>query len=228
MAHLLVVDSNTKARNVLAISLKTRGQRVTSIESLDTLAAAMAIYTPDHVLISVSRQSSSATLIACERLRAWSAVPIIVLSDFVDERMKVKMLDNGADDYLVQPIRLDELLARIRAIHRRLAYRTNNASPILNTGDLTVDLSSRSVRVKDQHVPLTHKEYALLKVLAQAHGQLVTYETLLQEIWGREGANERACVRTLVKQLRRKLGENLDKPTYIVTQAGVGYRLQVE
>jgi two-component system KDP operon response regulator KdpE len=164
----------------------------------------------------------------CEGLRTWSLIPLIVISTLTDEQTKVRLLDAGADDFMVKPIGADELLARLRAIERRLSPRPGSMTPIIAVGELTIDLATRRVMMGTEPLHLTRKEYDLLRVLALAQGRLVTYEKLLIEIWGEhKSLEDRTSVRTLVKQLRRKLREDLTHPAYLLTEAGVGYRLNL-
>jgi two-component system KDP operon response regulator KdpE len=164
----------------------------------------------------------------CQRLRTWCSIPVIILSVIDDEVTKVQVLDSGADDYLTKPFGVNELLARVRAVQRRLEQSGGGTTPILVVGDLSIDLDARLVKLCNQPVHLTRKEYLLLKCLAEAKGRLVTYEKVTEAIWERSASGDRGKVRGLVMQLRNKLGENLSNPRYILTDAGIGYRLNLE
>ena len=229
MNSVLVVDDDNEFRETLIKALKQMGYRATGVDHPDSLASMIIVQNPDVILLDMMFDSDAAGLRACEQLRSWSTIPVVILSVLSDDQTKVKALDVGADDYLVKPFSVSELTARIRAIERRLtnAPRTTN-SQVVCTGNLMIDFDKRLVKLNDQPLHLTRKEYALLKALAEAQGRLVTYERLLATIWTDENATEQRKVRALVMQLRNKLGEELSNPTYILTEAGVGYRLNME
>src|SRR5664279_1745680 len=145
MTQLLVVDDETQFRNTLLKALKSQGYRVTGIEDPDLLTSTLAIQRPDMVLLDLNFNSGVDGLEVCTRLRQWSSVPVIIISVFDDETTKVKALSAGADDYLVKPFGILELSARIEAIQRRLQVRTSTQDPIVQIGDLTVNLHTRSV-----------------------------------------------------------------------------------
>jgi two-component system KDP operon response regulator KdpE len=228
MTHLLIVEAETPSRTELVEALKSRGHRVTAIEDSYALPAALAVHRPEIALLELLLNPEVNSLELCERLRSWSSIPVIFTSVYDSEPIIVRALDAGADDILIKPFGVDELLARVRAIQRRLVSRPGNASPQVRVGDLTIDLAARLVLLRDVAIHLTRKEYDLLRVLALAQGGLVSYERLLTEIWGgHKGVKERTSVRTLVKQVRRKLGENPQDPTYVLTEAGLGCRLNM-
>jgi two-component system KDP operon response regulator KdpE len=152
---------------------------------------------------------------------------VIVLSVMADERDKVRALDLGADDYLVKPFGLEELLARIRAVVRRQAAVSSGAA-VVRAGDLAIDLERRLVTVAGREVHLTPTEYELLRYLAVHAGKLVTHTILLREVWGSYAVGEAQNTRYVVGQIRRKLGDDPARPRYIVTEPGVGYRLRVD
>ncbi|MBX3081580.1 MAG: response regulator transcription factor [Anaerolineae bacterium] len=229
MNNVLVVDDDNEFRETLIKALKQFGYRAMGINNPDALASTIVVQRPDVILLDMMFDADMAGLRVCEQLRAWSAIPVLILSVINDDKIKVKVLDAGADDFLVKPFSVSELTARIRAIERRLTNtpRTANAH-IVCTGKLLIDFDMRIVKLDDQPLHLTRKEYALLKALAEAQGRLVTYERLLATIWTDENATEQRKVRALVMQLRNKLNEDLSNPTYILTEAGVGYRLNME
>jgi two-component system KDP operon response regulator KdpE len=228
MTHWLIVDPDPKFRAGLTNGLKSRGFRATTIEDTYGLAAALAVQRLDAVLLDYDPSEGSAVIDVCEGLRSWSAIPLIVMSTCADEAVKVSVLDAGADDYIIKPFGLDELSARLRAIQRRLALRSTSTNPTINVGNLSIDLATRTVLLAGDPIHLTRKEYELLRVLALAQGKLVTYEKLLNDVWGEhKGSDERASVRTLVKQLRQKLNEDHSQPAYLLTEPGIGYRLKV-
>ena len=159
-----------------------------------------------------------------ERIRAWSVVPIIVLSVRASDDDKVRLLEAGADDYVVKPFSMAELLARARTALRRQA-RGVQGEPVVRLGRLTIDLSARAVLIEGTRVVLSPKEYRLLQVLAQHAGNVVTHNILLKEVWGARHMQNSHYLRILVRKLRRKIEQNPKQPRILVSELGVGYRL---
>ena len=226
MTHILVVDEDAHFRTTMIRALKSADYRATGLQNADSLPSALAIHKPDLVLLDLTSDG----LDACRGLRSWSEVPVIMVSVSQDEKHKVIALDAGADDYLVKPFGIDELLARIRAIQRRLERAASQNAPIRQFGDLTIDLASSLVILGNEPLHLTRNEHKLLRALVQAEGRPVPYRELLAAVYGREGQahGERSMIRTLVKQLRRKLNEDLSNPRYVVTESGLGYRFNIQ
>jgi two-component system KDP operon response regulator KdpE len=159
-----------------------------------------------------------------ERIRSWSSVPIIVLSVRSNEAEKVRLLELGADDYVVKPFGMAELLARVRVALRR-QMRAASGEPIIKVGPLTIDLSARAVTLNGARLSLTPKEYRLLQVLGQHAGNVVTHQHLLKEVWGTIHVHDTHYLRIFVRKLRQKIEPHPDSPKILVTELGVGYRL---
>ena len=159
-----------------------------------------------------------------ERIRSWSSVPIIVLSVRSTEAEKVHLLELGADDYVVKPFGMAELLARVRVALRR-QMRAASGEPTVKVGPLTIDLAARAVTLNGTRLTLTPKEYRLLQVLAQHAGNVVTHQHLLKEVWGSIHVHDTHYLRIFVRKLRQKIEPHPDSPTILVTELGVGYRL---
>ncbi len=159
-----------------------------------------------------------------ERIRSWSSVPIIVLSVRSNEAEKVHLLELGADDYVVKPFGMAELLARVRVALRR-QMRAVSGEPTVKAGPLTIDLAARAVLLNDKRLTLTPKEYRLLQVLAQHAGNVVTHQHLLKEVWGSIHVHDTHYLRIFVRKLRQKIEPHPDSPKILVTELGVGYRL---
>jgi two-component system KDP operon response regulator KdpE len=159
-----------------------------------------------------------------ERVRAWSTIPIIVLSVRASDEEKVRLLEAGADDYVVKPFSMAELLARARTALRRQA-RGAHGEPVVKLGRLTIDLAARAVFLEGARVTLSPKEYRLLQVLAQHAGNVVTHNILLKEVWGKRHMQDSHYLRILVRKLRRKIEQNPKQPRILVSELGVGYRL---
>lgn len=162
---------------------------------------------------------------ALERLRSWSNVPVIVLSVESDEDEKVRLLQAGADDYVVKPFGMAELLARSDAALRRY-FKSSTENPVVVVGPLSVDLVSRAVLLNQTRIKLTRKEYRLLHVLAVHVGLVVTHDQLLKEIWTGNQRDNIQYLRILVRKLRQKIETDPNQPRLLVTESGVGYRLE--
>jgi two-component system KDP operon response regulator KdpE len=159
-----------------------------------------------------------------ERIRAWSEVPIIVLSVRASDTDKVKLLEAGADDYVVKPFSMAELLARSRAAMRRHS-RGAQHDPLVKIGRLAIDLANRAVFLDAKRVVLSPKEYRLLQVLAQHAGNVVTHNVLLKEVWGPRHLQNGHYLRILVRRLRQKIEQKPKQPSILLSELGVGYRL---
>ena len=181
---------------------------------------------PDVVLLDLGLPDMDGLEII-EEVRAYSSVPIIVISARTLERSKVAALDMGADDYLTKPFGTAELLARIRTALRH-SQKTANENTRYEVGDLMIDFERRLVKVKDQDVHLTQIEYKLVSLLAQNAGRVLTYETIISKILGPYADSDNQILRVNMAHIRRKLEENPAEPQYIFTEIGVGYRMREE
>jgi two-component system KDP operon response regulator KdpE len=221
VALVLVVDDEPQILRALQTNLRGAGYDVaTAATARDALAAA-AMRPPDAVILDLVLPDASGIEVARE-LRSRSAAPILVLSVVGDEPEKVAALDAGADDYVQKPFGIDELLARLRALLRRAGPSTE---PVLEVGELVIDLDKRLVTVGGQRVQLTPNEIDLLRVLAQNEGKLMTHPMLLREVWGPAYGAESHYLHVYVSQLRRKLEDDPARPRYLLTEPGAGYRL---
>ncbi|HWF36199.1 MAG TPA: response regulator [Solirubrobacteraceae bacterium] len=223
--RILVVDDEAQIVRGLKIILRTAGY---TVEAAGTKSAALALLgaRPPAALVLDLVLPDGQGVEVCREVRRWSRLPIVVLSAVGDEREKVRALDAGADDYVTKPFGTDELLARLRAVLRRSAE--TGGSPLLEIGELTVDLSDRRVARAGADVHLTPIEFDLLSVLAQHRGRLVTHRQLLHEVWGPEYGEETHYLRVHIAHLRAKLEPDAQRPRLIVTEPGVGYRLLLE
>jgi len=220
VTRILVVDDEPQILRALQTNLRGAGYDVaTAATARDALAAA-AMRPPDAVILDLVLPDGSGVDVARE-LRSWSAAPILVLSVVGDESEKVAALDAGADDYVQKPFGIDELLARLRALLRRAGPSTE---PVLEVGELVIELDKRLVTVDGRRVQLTPNEFDLLRVLAQNEGKLMTHPTLLREVWGPAYGTESHYLHVYVSQLRRKLEDDPSRPRYLLTEPGAGYR----
>jgi two-component system, OmpR family, KDP operon response regulator KdpE len=220
-ARILVVDDEPQILRALRTNLRGAGYEVTTAETVEEALAEAAMRPPDAVILDLLLPDGSGTDV-CRELRRWSDVPVIVLSAVGDETEKVAALDAGADDYVTKPFGIDELLARLRAALRRV---NPTAEPVVEVGDLQVDLEKRSVTVRGRPVPLTPHEYGMLALFARNVGKLLTHRTILREVWGPAYGDESHYLHVYVSQLRRKIETDPTRPRYLITEPGAGYRL---
>ncbi|ACZ42970.1 two component transcriptional regulator, winged helix family [Thermobaculum terrenum ATCC BAA-798] len=225
-ARVLVIDDEHEILRILKSVLTNAGYAVSVASSGEEGMELFGLQPFDAVLLDL-RMPGLSGLEVCAWLRARSDVPIIVLSVMGEENDKVRALDTGADDYLVKPFGVAELLARLRAALRRAGSK-GQPEMIVRSGDLTIDLERRAVYVAGQLVRLTPTEYDVLKCLAVHGGKVVTHRMLLREVWGSEQPADTSNLRYTITQIRRKLGDDPTHPRYILTEPGVGYRLMVD
>lgn len=220
---VLVIDDEAQIRKFLRISLSAQGYRVLEGgNGRDGLAQA-ALGKPDLVVLDLGLPDMDGQAVLRE-LRAWSQVPVMVLSVRASESEKVLALDGGANDYVTKPFGIQEFLARVRALLRQ-ATGDSRQDVVVRSGALAVDFAFRRVSLAGTEVALTPKEYAVLAMLARHLGRVVTQQQLLKDIWGPSHADDSHYLRVVVGHLRQKLGDDPTAPQFIVTEAGVGYRL---
>ena len=223
-ATLLVIDDEAQIRKFLRISLSAQGyQVVESGNGRDGLAQA-ALAKPDRVVLDLGLPDMDGKDVLAE-LREWSQVPVLVLSVRASEGEKVLALDGGANDYVTKPFAIQEFLARVRVLLRQAGAGEPEAARTAS-GPLCVDFAYRRVTLDDVEVALTRKEYAVLAMLARHIGRVVTQQLLLKDIWGPTHVEDSHYLRVVVGHLRQKLGDDPAAPRFIVTEAGVGYRLR--
>ena len=160
----------------------------------------------------------------CSRLREWTQIPIIILSVRDSERDKVAALDKGADDYLTKPFGIEELLARVRVALRHSTSRQGTQSKLIKAGTLTIDLVWHIIKRGEEEIKLTGTEYKLLTYLAANHGRVLTHQNILTQVWGAADADHTEYLRVYMRQLRKKLELDPERPQYILTEPGIGYR----
>ncbi len=226
-ARVLVVDDEPEILRAVRTNLVAHGYEVLTATSGSEAQAAYAARRPDLVLLDLGLPDLDG-LALIERVRAHAATPIVVLSARGGERDKVRALDLGADDYLTKPFGMDELLARVRVALRHAAHPASGAAAIFRCGGLAVDLERRQVTVDDREVKLTPTEYALLRAFVAHPDKVLTRRMLLQEVWGPEYGAEAHYLHVYVASLRRKLEADPQRPRYLLTEPGVGYRFQTE
>ena len=222
-AKILIVDDAQQVRRVLRTALSAEGYTIfegaTGEEALESIRQS----TPDAVLLDVNMPGMGG-LETCREIRRTLDVPILMLTVRNAERDKVMALDAGADDYVVKPFSMAELLARIRAALRRRISQGQSTS--FSTKDLSVDFEARQVTVKGRHVHLTPKEFELLRHLVSNAGKPITHRRLLQAVWGPDYGDEPEYLRVMINQLRKKIESDPARPKLILTEPWVGYRFQ--
>lgn len=218
---ILVIDDEVQIRKLLEISLEANDYKVNfAINGKEGITMA-ASHQPDLILLDLGLPDEDGQMILV-KLREWFQNPIIILSVKSAEEEIVRALDNGANDYLTKPFRTQELLARMRTALRKNTIQ--NVDPINTFGNVSIDLTSRIVKVNNEILKLTATEYALLILLFKNDGRVLTHQYILKEIWGQSYSEQTQYLRVFVAQLRKKIEEDPNRPKYIITESGVGYR----
>jgi two-component system, OmpR family, KDP operon response regulator KdpE len=220
-ARVLVVDDEPHILRAVQATLRGAGYDVATAATGEEALRSAAVQPPEAVILDLVLPDRRGTDV-CRELRAWSKAPILVLSAIGEETEKVAALDAGADDYVTKPFGTDELLARLRAALRRASP---DGGPLLEIGELVLDLDKRTVSIAGKPVSLTPNEYNLLRLFARNEGKLLTHPTILREVWGPAYDEESHYLHVYVSQLRRKLEPDPARPRYLLTEPGAGYRL---
>ena len=223
-ATILLVDDEPPIRRLLRTTLTVHDYRVVEAATGGEALALLRHEKPDLIILDLGLPDLDG-LEVIRRIRVESPVPIVVLSSREDEKGKVAALDLGADDYLTKPFGAEELMARLRAALRH-RLQQQGSRPVFQSGDLTVDLVRRIVTARDHEVKLSPKEYDILQQLVIHAGKVLTHKHLLREVWGLEAGGDIQYLRVYIRQLRQKLEADPERPRHILTEAGVGYRLQ--
>jgi two-component system KDP operon response regulator KdpE len=219
---VLVIDDEPPIRKLLRMGLGTQGYEILDAPN-GKAGLALLDRNPDLIILDLGLPDiDGLELLRLIRSRN-ERVPIVVLSSRGDETGKVEALDLGADDYVTKPFGMEELLARMRAALRH-QLQVQGERPIFRTGDLSVDLVRRIVKVRDQEVKLSPKEYELLRLLVQHAGKVLTHRFLLGQLW--DDVTDAQYLRVYVRQLRQKIEADPERPHFILTETGVGYRLR--
>ena len=224
---ILVVEDDKSVRNLIATTLRTNGYRFTEAPTGEEAIIQASSHNPDVILLDLGLPDMEG-IDVIRRVRGWSNVPIIVISARSEDADKISALDAGADDYLTKPFSVDELMARLRATQRRLAY-TNTSAPADSAfvnGALRVDYAANTASVNGEELRLTPIEYRLLCLLAQNVGKVLTHTFITQRIWGKSMESDIASLRVYMAMLRRKIENASGSETqYIQTHIGIGYRM---
>jgi len=224
---ILIADDDPQIVRALRITLGAKGYEVSTAANGAQAITAAIDHRPDIVLLDLGMPELDGMAVI-HAIRGWSEAPILVVSGRAGAADKVDALDAGADDYVTKPFSVDELLARVRALTRRRSHHEDN--PNVQLGEVTVDLAARTVtRARDGHeqqIRLTPTEWQVIELLIRNVGNLVTRQTMLTHIWGTEHATDTGYLRLYMSQLRKKLERDPSNPRHLLTEAGMGYRLQ--
>jgi two-component system KDP operon response regulator KdpE len=221
--RILIVDDERQITRVLSRGLASKGYEVHVAGDGEAALQTFGDWQPDLIITDLSMPNMNG-LELCRRLRAFSAVPIIVLSVKGEERAKVEALDAGADDYVTKPFGIDELLARIRATLRRAPVAEPGAKNVLEAGDFHMQLDERKLTIKSKEIRLTPKEYDLMTYLLRHSGKVLTHHMLLGAVWGGDYTEQTEYLRVFIGQLRKKIESDPANPRYILTEPWIGYR----
>jgi two-component system KDP operon response regulator KdpE len=226
MHQILVIEDEPAIRSVLRVLLEAEGYRFIEADTAMRAEIEARSHKPDLLLVDLGLPDGDG-LKVIRKVRAWSPVPVIVLSARTMEEQKIAALDAGADDYVTKPFSAPELLARVRAALRR-NVRGAEQSSVLRLSDIEVDLAKRETHGPQGEVHLTPLEYRVLECLARHLGSIVVQNQLVREVWGPERLGDTRSLRVCMKNLRHKLEPDPRKPRYLITEAGLGYRLRAD
>lgn len=224
--NILVVEDDVPVRNLITTTLKARDYRYLVAPNGESAIMQAVSHMPDVVLLDLGLPDMDGVEVI-KRIRSWSNMPILVLSARSEDEDKIEALDAGADDYLTKPFSVEELLARLRVIQRRLAQMQTGTegSAVFENGGLRVDYSTGIAWLSGEELKLTPIEYKLLCLLSQNVGKVLTHTFITQKIWGSSRENDVASLRVFMASLRKKLEPTGSQYAYIQTHVGIGYRM---
>ena len=226
VVNIVLIEDDKEIRRFVHTALGASGFQVWEAENAERGLVEAGTRQPDLIVLDLGLPDRDGVDVIRD-LRAWTGVPILILSARSEEAQKVAALDAGADDYLTKPFGVPELLARIRALLRRVIRDEDNGKSLVEFGDLRIDLAQRSVTRGGEAVHLTPTEYRMLTVLLTHAGRVLTHRQLLKEVWGPTQVDRTHYLRVFMAGLRRKLEDDPARPKYLLTESGVGYRLLI-
>ena len=224
---ILVVEDDVPVRNLITITLKTHGYRYLTAGTGDGAVIETSSHNPDVVLLDLGLPDMDGVDVI-RKIRTWSNLPIIVISARSEDTDKIDALDAGADDYLTKPFSVEELLARLRVVERRMALMNDEAQiaeSVYTNGRLRIDFAAGCAYMGDKELHLTSTESKLLCLMAKNTGKVLTHTYITQKVWGSSWENDIASLRVFMATLRKKLESEPDAPQYIQTHIGIGYRM---
>jgi two-component system KDP operon response regulator KdpE len=220
-AEILIIDDEPQIRKLLEITLQSNGFATKMASSAKEGLIMAGNHPPELILLDLGLPDQSGHNVL-KSLRQWYTNPVIILSVQKNEEDIIMALDNGANDYLSKPFRTGELLARIRSAIRQI--NTEEKESVLTFDNLEIDLSTRTVKKENQLLKLTSTEYSLLALLVKNEGKVLTHQYLLRAIWGPGYINQSQYLRVFIAQIRKKIEDDPNRPRYLLTESGVGYR----
>lgn len=220
-AEILIIDDEPQIRRLLEITLQTNQYLVKQAASAKEGLIMAANHPPDLILLDLGLPDENGHIVL-QKLRKWYTNPVVILSVQKNEEDIIKALDNGANDYLSKPFRTGELLARLRSALR--ASNTDDGDTVLNFDELQIDLTARTIKKNQELIKLTSTEFNLLSLLIRSEGKVLTHQYLLRAIWGPGFINQSQYLRVYIGQLRKKIETDPNRPEYLLTESGVGYR----
>ncbi|HRG23303.1 MAG TPA: response regulator [Chitinophagaceae bacterium] len=224
-AAILVIDDEVQIRRLLEITLENNQFIAQSAGTAREGLRLASSQPPDLIILDLDLPDDNGHNVLM-KLREWYTKPVLILSVQSDEEDIINALDHGANDYLVKPFRSGELLARVRSALRGAA--AEDVDPVVDAGDLQINLADRTVKLKGELIKLTATEYKLISLFARQEGKVLTHQYLLREIWGPGYINQSQYLRVFIAQLRKKIEKDPNRPTYILTDSGVGYRFMAK
>src|SRR6476469_2586969 len=220
-AEILIIDDEPQIRKMLEITLQTNGYLSKSAVSAKEGLIMASNHPPELILLDLGLPDENGHVVL-QKLREWFTNPVIILSVQKNEEEIIKALDNGANDYLSKPFRTGELLARIRSSLRDSI--SEERETVLDFQKLQIDLMNRTVKKENEFIKLTSTEYNLLAILVRNEGKVLTHQYLLRAVWGPGYINQSQYLRVFIAQIRKKIEDDPNRPQYLLTESGVGYR----
>ena len=220
-AEILIIDDEAQIRKLMEITLQTHGYVYRAANTAKEGLILASNHPPELILLDLGLPDESGHVVL-QKLRKWYTAPIIILSVQKSEEDIIRALDNGANDYLSKPFRMGELLARIRSALRNVS--SEEAQNLLSFGNLQIDLTARTVKKNNELLKLTSTEYNLLALLVRNEGKVLTHQYLLRAIWGPGYINQSQYLRVFIAQIRKKIEDDPNRPEFLLTESGVGYR----
>jgi two-component system KDP operon response regulator KdpE len=220
-AEILIIDDEAQIRKLLEITLQSNNYIVNQADNAKNGLITAENHPPDMIILDLGLPDEDGQSLL-QKLREWYTNPVLILSVKDTEEEIIKALDNGANDYLVKPFRTGELLARIRSVLRNSV--SEEGVTTINCGEIVIDLEARSIKKNNELIKLTATEYRLLSLFAKNEGKVLTHQYLLREVWGPGYVNQSQYLRVFIAQLRKKIENDANRPEYITTESGIGYR----
>jgi len=227
MTKVLIIDDEAQIIHALETGLERNDYEIVTALSGEEGLGLAAMHKPDIIILDLAMPGLTGFDV-CKELRSWSKAPIIVSSVRKSEEDKIRALDLGADDYLVKPFGLQELMARMRAVLRRSNQKEDSEGSVFELDNLRIDFAKRNVSLNGEEVHLTPKEYDLLRYMTMNVDRVLTHKQLLTEVWGPEYGNDTHTLRVHVANLRTKVEERPERPRFIHTETRIGYRFRLE